>query len=74
MTPFSGLLGRFLVGVGLFIVLIGLILLTGPKIPFLGRLPGDIVIRRGHATLYLPVATSILLSIVLSVLLNIFRH
>jgi hypothetical protein len=72
MDQFSGLLGRLLIGVGLFIVLIGIFFLAGPSIPFLGRLPGDIIIHREHVTLYFPIVTSILVSIILSILLNVF--
>jgi len=56
------LLGVLLVGAGLLLLLVG-------KIPFLGRLPGDIVIQRPGFSLYLPIGTSILLSILLSLVL-----
>jgi hypothetical protein len=48
-----------------------LLLLLG-KIPFLGRLPGDIVIRREHWTFYFPLATSIVISILLTLLFSFF--
>jgi uncharacterized protein HemY len=63
--------GKLLVIAGLVIAGIGLLMMAG--IPF-GRLPGDIVIRRGSSTLYFPLATSILLSIILSLLLAVFRR
>jgi Protein of unknown function (DUF2905) len=71
-------LGRMLVGLGvLFLLLGGLILLLGKTgIPF-GRLPGDIAYRGKHTSFYFPLASSILLSIVLSVvfyLLSRFRR
>lgn len=69
----SGSLGRVLVIFGLLIVIIGALLIFAPKIPLLGRLPGDIVIRRENFTFYFPVATCILLSILLTILLRIFR-
>jgi len=53
------------------IALIGLILLLAPKIPLLGRLPGDIIIQREGFTCFFPLATMILVSIVLTILLNI---
>jgi len=59
-----------LIGV-ILVVLGGLLLLVG-KVPFLGRLPGDIVIERKNFTFYFPLATSILLSIVLTLLLSLF--
>lgn len=65
-------LARVLILFGVITILIGIVFLLGPKIPFLGRLPGDILIRRGDTTIYVPIVTSLLLSIVLSVLLSFF--
>ena len=56
---------------GLVIVGIGLLIMGG--LP-LGRLPGDIVYRRGNATFYFPLATSILVSIILTLLFAVFRR
>ena len=67
-------LGRFLVVVGLVIVLTGVALLVLPRLPWLGRLPGDLVVRRDHFTFYFPLATSILLSVVLTILLSLWRR
>lgn len=64
-------IGKTLLFVGIAIALLGLVLTLGPKIPFIGRLPGDIVFRRGDSAFYFPLATSILVSIVLTALLNI---
>lgn len=65
-------LGRMLLLIGVILVLLGgLVLLVG-KVPFLGRLPGDIVIERKNFTFYFPLATSILLSLVLTLLLSLF--
>jgi hypothetical protein len=63
--------GKLLLIAGLVIAGIGLLVMAG--LP-LGRLPGDIVIRRGSGTFYFPLATSILLSIILSLLLAAFRR
>jgi len=65
-------LGRLLIGLGLLVVLVGVLLLVGGRVPWLGRLPGDIVVRRGPVTFYFPLVTSIVVSIVLSVLLGLF--
>ena len=65
-------LGRLLIVVGLVVVLAGVVLLVVERIPGLGRLPGDIVVRRGPVTFYFPLATSIVLSLLLTVLLNLF--
>jgi len=67
-------MGRILIFVGLGIVILGLLLTFLGKIPLIGRLPGDIVFRRGNFTFYFPLATSILLSILLTVILWLFRR
>ena len=64
-------MGKLLLIAGLVIAGIGLLVMAG--VP-LGRLPGDIVIRRGSGTFYFPLATSILLSIILSLLLAAVRR
>ena len=69
MTSF----GKFFMTLGAVFFAIGLLLLLSPKIPWLGRLPGDILIRRKNFTFYFPLATSIILSIILTVLINLFR-
>ncbi len=70
MTEFESL-GRILVLIGLFIIVLGAILLLAGRIPFLGRLPGDIFIQRDNVTCWFPIMTSILLSILLSLILLI---
>jgi len=65
-------LGRFLVVIGAIAVVAGVVLVLAPRIPWLGRLPGDIVINRGPVTLYFPLMTSIVLSLVVTLLLNLF--
>jgi predicted MFS family arabinose efflux permease len=64
-------MGRTLVVIGLIIVGLGLAISAG--LP-LGRLPGDIIIRRGNSTFYLPIVTCLLLSLVLSLILSFFRR
>jgi len=66
-------MGKMLILMGLFVLVIGLIMTFAPRlrIPFLGRLPGDIRIEREGFSFYFPVVTCILLSIVLTLLLNI---
>jgi hypothetical protein len=67
-------LGRALIAAGLLLVVAGVLVLILPKIPFLGRLPGDIVWRRGGVTVYLPLATCLLVSLLLTLLLSFFRR
>jgi hypothetical protein len=68
-----GALGKMLILLGVFIILMGLLLLLGEKIPWIGRLPGDIIIRKKNFTFYFPLATSILISIILTLLFTLFR-
>ena len=65
-------LGRVLVVLGCVAIVVGAALLLLPRIPWLGRLPGDLVVRRGPVTFYFPLVTSLVVSIVLTVLLNLF--
>ncbi len=69
----SDALGKLLILLGVFIALTGLLLMVGDKIPWIGRLPGDILIRRERFTFYFPLATSILISILLTLLFTLFR-
>jgi predicted MFS family arabinose efflux permease len=64
-------MGRSLVILGLVVVGIGLVVMAG--VP-LGRLPGDIIWRRGQTTVYLPIVTCLVISVVLSLILSIFRR
>jgi hypothetical protein len=64
-------LGRMLIVVGVFVVLAGLLLIVGPRIPFLGRLPGDILVQRDGVTFFLPLATMIVLSVLLTIVINL---
>ena len=63
--------GKILVAFGLLIALAGVVLVLVGRIPWIGRLPGDIHIERGNFTFYFPLATSLLLSIVLTFLLYV---
>lgn len=64
-----GEIGKAFIVTGLLVVVIGLVLSVAPKIPFLGKLPGDVLIKRDGFTLYFPITSSILLSIILSFIL-----
>ena len=65
-------LAKTLIVFGVVLALVGVALLLAGKIPFLGRLPGDIVIRREHWSFYFPLTTSILISILLTLLFSLF--
>jgi hypothetical protein len=62
-------LGRWLVVVGIVIAVVGASLVLVPRVPVLGHLPGDVRIERGGVTIYVPLATMLLLSIVVSLVL-----
>ncbi len=64
--------GKFLIITGIIIVAIGALLFVTGKIPWIGKLPGDIVVQRKNFTFYFPLATSILLSIIISLILWFF--
>jgi hypothetical protein len=68
-----GALGKMLILLGVLILVIGLLLLVGEKIPWVGRLPGDIIIKKERFTFYFPLTTSILISIILTLLFTLFR-
>jgi len=65
-------LGRLLILFGVVSIVAGLVLLIAPRVPWLGRLPGDVIVERGRFTLYVPIVTSLVVSIVLTILLNLF--
>ena len=67
-------LGKLLVGLGLAVAALGAVLLLAPHLPWLGRLPGDLQIERPGLRLYLPLGTSILLSILLSLALWLYAR
>ena len=64
-------MGKLIVLIGLGIAVVGLLVMLG--VPF-GRLPGDIAVRRGTFSFYFPLATSIVVSILLTLLLMLFRR
>ena len=67
-------MGRSLIFLGLIIAAIGVVVCFSGKIPWLGRLPGDIHIKRENFSFYFPLATSILVSLLLSLILWLFRR
>jgi hypothetical protein len=73
VNDFSGL-GKVLMVLGAVIMGLGVFFWLGGKIPGIGRLPGDILVKRGNFTFYFPLATCVLLSIVLSVILAWLRR
>jgi len=69
MSGFEGL-GKILVIVGIVIAVLGLLSVLGGRIPLLGKLPGDVLIRRDGVSFYFPIVSLLLLSIVLTLIIN----
>ena len=67
-------LGKILIYLGLMLIAIGVILTLAGKLPWLGRLPGDIAIERDNFSFYFPIATSILVSVIISLVLYFLRR
>lgn len=68
-------LGRLLIVSGLLLAAVGVLLVVAPRIPGLnrlGRLPGDIFVERGTFTIFVPLVSSIVISILLTIVLNVF--
>ncbi|MDO4281122.1 MAG: DUF2905 domain-containing protein [Peptococcaceae bacterium] len=66
-------LGKILIMLGLFLVLCGLIVLVLGKFLHLGHLPGDIFVKGSHGSFYFPVVSCIIVSIVLSIIMNLLN-
>jgi uncharacterized membrane protein len=66
--------GKILIFVGFSLIFVGIIFLLGSKIPFFGKLPGDIYIKRENFTFYFPLGTCILISIIFSIIFYIITR
>lgn len=67
-------IGKALIVVGATVLVLGVVLTFYDRIPFLGKLPGDISIKRDNIHVYIPIATSILLSLLVTVILLVVSH
>ena len=72
MNPMSAL-GKLLIITGLVIAGIGILVVLAPKVPRLGRLPGDVMVKKENFSFYFPVTTCIIISIILTLLFYLFR-
>ena len=66
-------IGKIIIYFGVLLVVIGFIFMLGSKLPFIGKLPGDIAIERKNYSFYFPVTTCIIISIILSFILWLFN-
>jgi uncharacterized protein HemY len=69
-----GDLGKTLIYLGLILVVVGVVISLAGKLPWLGHLPGDIYIERERFTFYFPLATCILISVIITLVLYFFRR
>lgn len=69
-----GAFGKTLILFGILLVVLGVLFSVGSKIPWLGRLPGDIYLNRGNFSFYFPLTTCILLSLIITLVLYLFRR
>jgi hypothetical protein len=67
-------LGRLFLIIGAVFILLGIFFVLFPKIPYFGKLPGDIHVGRKGVQIFLPITTCILLSIVFTLVMRLFRH
>ncbi|MEW6606487.1 MAG: DUF2905 domain-containing protein [bacterium] len=68
----TGFAGKFLILTGIILIVVGGLFLLANKFPFIGKLPGDIFIKKEHFSFYFPVTTCILISIILSIIFWLF--
>ncbi|MBI4767350.1 MAG: DUF2905 family protein [Deltaproteobacteria bacterium] len=73
MNAFDSL-GKILIFIGLVLVVVGLVVLLLPKVPFLGKFPGDLFFKGDKFSIYFPITTSIIISIILTLLFSLFRR
>ncbi len=73
VTPMAPI-GKSLVFAGIAIIVVGLALWGFSSVPYVGKLPGDIYVRRGNFTFYFPLATSILISVIATILFSLMRR
>jgi hypothetical protein len=66
-------IGKLFVILGIVMIVIGLGFMFGDKIPYIGRLPGDISIKRENFSFYFPITTCIIISVILTILFSIFK-
>jgi hypothetical protein len=70
MSSFESI-GKYLIVIGIFIVILGIVVMFWNKIPLLGKLPGDILINKGDFKFFFPITTGIIISVAVTVFINI---
>ena len=67
-------MGKILLIIGGVIVILGLILIFSQHIPFLGKLPGDILVKKDGFSFYFPIVTFLILSVLITIIVNVILH
>ncbi len=67
-------IGRWLIGIGILLVVIGLVFMVSGRLPWLGRLPGDILIERDNLTIFIPLGTMLVVSLILTIIANVIAR
>jgi hypothetical protein len=67
-------LGKLLIFAGVFIIVLGLLVMFWSKIPFLGKLPGDILLQKDSFQFFFPIVTCLLISVILTVVINVIMR
>jgi hypothetical protein len=68
-----GEIAKVMIFIGAVLIAVGLVILFFPRLPFVGKLPGDILVKKEHFTFYFPLATSIVISIIISLILYLIN-
>jgi len=66
-------IGKMFIILGILLIIVGIAFMLGDKIPFIGKMPGDIMIKKERFSFYFPITTSIIISIILTILFSLFR-
>jgi hypothetical protein len=69
-----GDIGRLLIGIGMLLIVVGVVFLVAGRVTWLGRLPGDILIERENVRIFIPIGTMLLLSLLLTVIVNLIAR
>lgn len=67
-------IGKFLLLTGVILSAVGIIILAGMKLPFIGRLPGDIHFMKNNFSIHIPIVSCVIISLIITVLFNIFMR
>jgi hypothetical protein len=68
-----GEMAKVMILIGVLLIVVGLVILVFPRLPFVGKLPGDILLKKENYTFYFPLATSIVISIIISLILYVIN-